>query len=340
MKESPQNTRDDSEKGHAAVSVYCRIRPTTTTRSKCTLEISPDSKHVSLVHSEELYSFSFDQIFDSAASQQSVFDGVKVVECVFDVLGGYNATIFADIFHPVSRGIIPRSATALFQACTQAPSDIEFAIKVSFVEIYMERIRDLIDPFGQKRTNLQIREDPNSGIYVAGCTEAFVTNERELLKCMTLGSKSRATAATGMNEGSSRSHSVLCITVLQRNTETDAKRVGKLVLVDLAGSEMVRKSQAAGQQLEEAKKINKSLSALGQVINALTDEKKVHVPYRDSKLTRMLQDSLGGNAKTALIVAASASAENSFETLSTLKFGQRAKAVKNKRVCCTGLKLL
>mmetsp|Transcript_32272 Transcript_32272/g.97150 ORF Transcript_32272/g.97150 Transcript_32272/m.97150 type:complete len:689 (-) Transcript_32272:591-2657(-) len=331
---------------HAAVSVYCRIRPLRTADAdRGTMLISSDSKTVSLAHSGECYNFSFDRVFDSDASQQNMFDGVRVAECVFDVLGGYNATIFAygqtasgkthtmegmDIFHPVTRGIIPRSATALFQACSQAPSDIEFAIKVSFVEIYMERIRDLIDPFGQKRTNLQIREDPSTGVYVAGCTEAFVTNECELLKCMTIGRKSRATAATGMNEGSSRSHSVLCITVLQRNTETDSKRVGKLVLVDLAGSEMVRKSQAAGQQLEEAKKINKSLSALGQVINALTDEKKVHVPYRDSKLTRMLQDSLGGNAKTALIVAASASAENSFETLSTLKFGQRAKAIKNK----------
>lgn len=194
----------------------------------------------------------------------------------------------------------------------------------------MERIRDLLDSFGQKKKNLQIREDPNSGIYVAGCTEAFVTNERELLKCMTDGHKSRATAATGMNEGSSRSHSVLTVTVQQRNTETDAKRDGKLVLVDLAGSEMIRKTQAAGQQLEEAKTINKSLSTLGQVINALTDEKKMHVPYRDSKLTRMLQDSLGGNAKTALIIAVSPSVVNSFETLSTLKFGQRAKAVRNK----------
>lgn len=157
-----------------------------------------------------------------------------------------------------------------------------------------------------------------------------MTNERELLKCMTDGHKSRATAATGMNEGSSRSHSVLTVTVQQRNTETDAKRDGKLVLVDLAGSEMIRKTQAAGQQLEEAKTINKSLSTLGQVINALTDEKKMHVPYRDSKLTRMLQDSLGGNAKTALIIAVSPSVVNSFETLSTLKFGQRAKAVRNK----------
>mmetsp|Transcript_21634 Transcript_21634/g.64773 ORF Transcript_21634/g.64773 Transcript_21634/m.64773 type:complete len:721 (+) Transcript_21634:257-2419(+) len=333
------------DQDQAAVSVYCRIRPFGNRDEADTVAVRTDSKTAWLTHAGEVHNFAFDRVFDLNSSQQDVYDGVKVTESVRDVLGGYNATIFAygqtasgkthtmegiDISDPVTRGIIPRSATSLFLACSEAPSDIEFAIKVSFVEIYMERIRDLLDSFGQKKKNLQIREDPNLGIYVAGCTEAFVTNEHELLRCMTDGHKSRATAATGMNEGSSRSHSVLTVTVQQRNTETDAKRLGKLVLVDLAGSEMIRKTQAAGQQLEEAKKINKSLSALGQVINALTDEKKMHVPYRDSKLTRMLQDSLGGNAKTALIIAVSPSTVNSSETLSTLKFGQRAKSVRNK----------
>ena len=330
---------------HACVSVYCRIRPLSGRDNDRRVVITSDAKTASLAHGGEHHTFAFDRIFDSKATQQDVFEGVRVSRCVCDVLGGYNATIFAygqtasgkthtmegaDIFHPLTSGVIPRAAAALFQACSHAPADIEFAIKVSFVEIYMERIRDLLDTFGRKRENLRIRENPNSGIYVAGCTETFVTNENELLICMTDGRKSRATAATGMNEGSSRSHSVLCITVQQRNTETEAKRVGKLIFVDLAGSEMARKSQAAGLQLEEAKNINRSLSALGQVINALTDEKKVHIPYRDSKLTRMLQDSLGGNTKTALIVTISASAENASETLSTLKFGQRAKAIKNK----------
>ena len=133
-----------------------------------------------------------------------------------------------------------------------------------------------------------------------------------------------------MNEGSSRSHSVFTITISQKDMSTAAAKSGKLVLVDLAGSEMVRKSNAVGQQLEEAKTINKSLSALGQVIYALTDEKQTHVPYRDSKLTRILQDSLGGNAKTVLIVAISPSSYNFNETLSTLRFGMRAKSIENK----------
>jgi kinesin family protein 5 len=133
-----------------------------------------------------------------------------------------------------------------------------------------------------------------------------------------------------MNEGSSRSHSVFTITVSQRHILNNSMKSGKLVLVDLAGSEMVRKTNASGQQLEEAKMINKSLSALGQVIYALTDEKATHIPYRDSKLTRILQDSLGGNSKTVLIVAVSPSSYNANETISTLRFGTRAKSIENK----------
>lgn len=144
------------------------------------------------------------------------------------------------------------------------------------------------------------------------------------------GATNRAVAATGLNLGSSRSHSVFTITVTQKDINTSATKSGKLVLVDLAGSEMVRKSNATGQQLEEAKMINKSLSALGGVINALTDDKQSHIPYRDSKLTRILQDSLGGNSKTALIIAVSPSSYNSAETVSTLRFGTRAKSIENK----------
>ena len=147
---------------------------------------------------------------------------------------------------------------------------------------------------------------------------------------MARGANNRAVAATGMNEGSSRSHSVFSITVYQRDTTNNVKKTGKLILIDLAGSEMVKKTNATGQQLDEAKTINKSLSALGQVINALTDSSATHVPYRDSKLTRVLQDSLGGNSKTVLIVAASPAVYNTMETISTLRFGARAKNIENK----------
>ena len=235
----------------------------------------------------------------------------------------------SDIRDEVYRGIIPRTVEALFAGVSEADENIEFTFKVSYVEIYMEKIRDLLDEHRVK-VNLAIREDKGKGIYIAGVTEEYVTSHEELLNIMALGAENRATAATGMNEGSSRSHSVFTITVSQRDTSNATSKSGKLVLVDLAGSEMVRKTNASGQQLEEAKTINKSLSALGQVIMALTDEKASHVPYRDSKLTRVLQDSLGGNSKTVLIVACSPSSFNANETISTLRFGTRAKSIENK----------
>ena len=147
-------------------------------------------------------------------------------------------------------------------------------------------------------TNLQVREDPAKGIYIEGVTEEYVTSPEQLLDIMTRGSRNRAVAATGLNEGSSRSHSLFSITVSQRDLRNNSTVTGKLFLVDLAGSETVRKTGATGQQMEEAKNINKSLSALGLVINALTDPKATHVPYRDSKLTRVLQDSLGYSLMT------------------------------------------
>lgn len=261
-------------------------------------------------------------------------------------MAGYNATIFAygqtssgktytmegaSIDDPELRGIIPRTATEIFNNVMAADENIEFIVKVSYIEIYMERIRDLLDPYKSK-VNLQVREDLQRGIFVEGMTEVCVTSDDELLSTMRDGAANRAVAATGMNEGSSRSHSVFMVTLYQRNLVNQATKAGKLYLVDLAGSEMVRKTGASGRQLEEAKTINKSLSALGMVINALTDTNSSHVPYRDSKLTRVLQESLGGNSRTALIINVSPSSYNTPETLSTLRFGNRAKSIKNKAV--------
>jgi kinesin family protein 5 len=249
-----------------------------------------------------------------------------------------------DITSQENKGIIPRAVEALFDGVSQADENYEFTFKVSYVEIYLEKIRDLLDE-NRLKNNLTVREDKLKGIYIAGVTEEYVTSVQELLQIMHLGTRvastlsllfvfvgatNRATAATGMNEGSSRSHSIFTITVSQRHIINNSMKSGKLVLIDLAGSEMVRKTNSSGQQLEEAKMINKSLSALGQVINALTDEKATHIPYRDSKLTRVLQDSLGGNSKTVLIIAVSPSSYNGPETVSTLRFGTRAKSIENK----------
>ena len=259
-----------------------------------------------------------------------------------DILNGYNGTVFAygqtgagksytmmgsDIEDEAQRGIIPRIVEQMFRSILQSPNNIEYTVRVSYMEIYMEKIRDLLVP---QNDNLPVHEEKNRGVYVKGLLEIYVSSEQEVYEVMRRGGSSRATAATNMNQESSRSHSIFVITITQKNVETGSAKSGQLFLVDLAGSEKVGKTGASGQTLEEAKKINKSLSALGMVINNLTDGKSTHIPYRDSKLTRILQESLGGNSRTTLIINCSPSSYNEAETISTLRFGVRAKAIKNK----------
>jgi kinesin family member 5 len=186
-----------------------------------------------------------------------------------------------------TRGVIPRAVDAIFAAALRADASMEFSIRVSYAEIYMERVRDLLDPSGD---NLQIGEEAGTGaVYIKGISEHYVTSPEEMFGIMARGSENRAVMATGMNTGSSRSHALFIITLEQKNNATGVVTKGKLYLVDLAGSETVSKTGVAGLQLEELKKINKSLSALGLVINSLTDGRSTHIPYRDSKLTRVLQ---------------------------------------------------
>ncbi|KAG5177507.1 kinesin-like protein, partial [Tribonema minus] len=337
------------------VRVVCRVRPLNAkeraiaggggadTAARCVNIAPPD--RIESVTQRAPETFTFDRVFDEASTQAEVFENVAR-PIVVEVMKGYNGTVFAygqtssgkthtmegpDIHDEQMQGIIPRAVAEVFRQVADADDFMEFVVKVSYVEVYMEKIRDLLDSY-HTRVNLQVREDSTRGVYVAGATEQYVTSAKELLQVMEVGKANRATAATGMNSGSSRSHSVFIITIQQRNTETSSVKTGMLYLVDLAGSEMVKKTQATGQVLEEAKTINKSLSALGLVINALTDEKAAHVPYRDSKLTRVLQNSLGGNSKTCLIINCSPSPYNADETASTLRFGSRAKRIKNTAV--------
>ena len=233
----------------------------------------------------------------------------------------------ADIDDEEQRGIIPRIVEQMFASILRSPGNIEYTVRVSYMEIYMEKIRDLLAP---QNDNLPIHEEKSRGVYVKGLLEIYVSSVQEVYEVMRRGGAARATAATNMNQESSRSHSIFVITITQKNVETGSAKSGQLFLVDLAGSEKVGKTGASGQTLEEAKKINKSLSALGMVINSLTDGKSTHIPYRDSKLTRILQESLGGNSRTTLIINCSPSSYNDQETLSTLRFGVRAKAIKNK----------
>lgn len=273
--------------------------------------------------------------------QNEVFD-YSIRPTVDDILNGYNGTVFAygqtgagksytmmgtGIEDEAGKGIIPRIVEQIFASILSSASDIEYTVRVSYMEIYMERIRDLLMP---QNDNLPVHEEKNRGVYVKGLLEVYVSSVEEVYEVMRRGGDARAVSATNMNAESSRSHSIFVITVAQKNITTGSQKSGQLFLVDLAGSEKVGKTGASGQTLEEAKKINKSLSALGMVINALTDGKSSHVPYRDSKLTRILQESLGGNSRTTLIINCSPSSYNDAETLSTLQFGRRAKAIKNK----------
>jgi kinesin family member 5 len=295
----------------------------------------------SLQSKEASGAFTFDRVFDMNSRQDDVFE-YSIRSTVDDVMNGYNGTVFAygqtgagksytmmgsDIDNNELKGIIPRIVEQIFASIMDSPSTIEYIVRVSYMEIYMERIRDLLMP---QNDNLPIHEEKNRGVYVKGLLEIFVSNVQEVYEVMRRGASSRAVAATNMNQESSRSHSIFVINIQQKNVETGSAKSGQLFLVDLAGSEKVGKTGASGQTLEEAKKINKSLSALGMVINSLTDGKSTHIPYRDSKLTRILQESLGGNSRTTLIINCSPSSYNDAETVSTLRFGVRAKAIKNK----------
>lgn len=288
-------------------------------------------------------SFTFDRVFDMNCTQEDVFN-YSFKQTVDDLMKGYNGTVFSygqtgsgksytmmgpnnNVDDPEYCGVIPRIVDRIFEMILNSSTDMEYTVKVSYMEIYMERIRDLLNP---PNDNLPIHEDKARGVYVKGLTEEYVSSSEEVYEVMRQGSRVRAVASTNMNQESSRSHSIFVITVAQKNTVSGTQKVGQLSLVDLAGSEKVGKTGASGQTLEEAKKINKSLSALGMVINSLTDGKSTHIPYRDSKLTRILQESLGGNSRTSLIVNCSPSPFNDSETLSTLRFGVRAKNIKNK----------
>lgn len=301
----------------------------------------------------------FDKVFKPNATQEKVYnEAAKSI--VADVLAGYNGTIFAYgqtssgkthtmegvIGDSNKQGIIPRIVNDIFNHIYSMEVNLEFHIKVSYYEIYMDKIRDLLDV---SKINLSVHEDKNRVPYVKGATERFVSSPEDVFEVIEEGKSNRHIAVTSkniikpshslsliisilildMNEHSSRSHSVFLINVKQENLENQKKLSGKLYLVDLAGSEKVSKTGAEGTVLDEAKNINKSLSALGNVISALADGNKSHIPYRDSKLTRILQESLGGNARTTIVICCSPASFNESETKSTLDFGRRAKTVKN-----------
>ncbi|KAG5682296.1 hypothetical protein PVAND_011656 [Polypedilum vanderplanki] len=305
--------------------------------------------------------FNFDNAYDGEASNEVIYNDI-CYSLVESVLEGYNASIFAygqtgcgkshtmqgptlsklvdgqeidtsDNQAAKNYGIISFSFEHLFEAI-QTTHDVRYLVVVSYLEIYNENIRDLLsnDPCN----NLKLKENPLEGVIVENLSRHPVHSREQCEQLLLYGTKNRKVGATLMNAGSSRSHSIFIINVEQiskgqgDNSEDVSIRKGKLNLIDLAGSERANKTGATGERMKEATKINLSLSALGNVISALVDGKTKHVPYRDSKLTRLLQDSLGGNTKTLMVACISPADYNYEETLSTLRYAARAKNITNK----------
>lgn len=326
-----------ADPAECTIKVMCRFRPLNSS------EVVRGDRYIPKFQGEDTVviagkPYMFDRVFASNTTQEQVYNACaqKIVK---DVLEGYNGTIFAygqtssgkthtmegNLHDTDSMGIIPRIVQDIFNYIYSMDENLEFHIKVSYFEIYLDKIRDLLDV---SKTNLSVHEDKNRVPYVKGCTERFVCSPEEVMDTIDEGKSNRHVAVTNMNEHSSRSHSIFLINVKQENTQTEQKLSGKLYLVDLAGSEKVSKTGAEGAVLDEAKNINKSLSSLGNVISALA-EGTAYIPYRDSKMTRILQDSLGGNCRTTIVICCSPSSYNEAETKSTLMFGQRAKTIKN-----------
>ncbi|XP_048343917.1 kinesin-like protein KIF3A isoform X4 [Sphaerodactylus townsendi] len=288
--------------------------------------------------------FTFDTVFGPESKQLDVYN-LTARPIIDSVLEGYNGTIFAygqtgtgKTFTmegvravPELRGIIPNSFAHIFGHIAKAEGDTRFLVRVSYLEIYNEEVRDLL---GKDQTQrLEVKERPDVGVYIKDLSAYVVNNADDMDRIMTLGHKNRSVGATNMNEHSSRSHAIFTITIECSEKGIDGNihvRMGKLHLVDLAGSERQAKTGATGQRLKEATKINLSLSTLGNVISALVDGKSTHVPYRNSKLTRLLQDSLGGNSKTMMCANIGPADYNYDETISTLRYANRAKNIKNK----------
>ncbi len=284
-------------------------------------------------------SFKFDKVFKSDTPQIEIYNNVGK-EIIKDIMDGYNGTIFAygqsgsgktftmygnDIEDEDNKGLIPRIVNDIFEYVETCDENVHFKFKLSVLQIYKEIIYDLLT--GEK--NLQIKENTIRGIYVDGLSEVYLSSVDDFLNYAELAEKNRKVGETRLNQQSSRSHSIMILEVTQKLKKENLVKKGILNLVDLAGSEKVSKTGAVGETLEEAKKINLSLSALGNVIHALTSNNE-YIPYRDSKLTRILQESLGGNYKTSLIVACSPHSYNLEETITSLQFAQRAKTIKNK----------
>ena len=317
-----------------AIRVYCRIRPCASSEA---MAVAPSTQegHVSLLHASKKRRFEFDRVFGPRSTQEEVFEDTKPL--VRSVIDGYNVCIFAygqtgsgktyTMQGPPSNpGVNSRALCELFELTRQRePEGFSYCIGVSVVEIYNEKIFCLLD---SHREPLEAKQSPD-GMELTGAKRLSVTHPEDVRGILDLAAKHRSTAATNLNEHSSRSHLLLLIRVEGFNKVTGERSVGKLTLVDLAGSERLDRSGTSGAAAKETVAINSSLSALGNVISALQkNDPAAHVPYRNSKLTYLLQDSLGaGNSKTLMFMQVDSRATNSGESLQSLQFAERVKTV-------------
>ncbi|XP_036595981.1 chromosome-associated kinesin KIF4A [Trichosurus vulpecula] len=294
--------------------------------------------------------FTYDFVFDPSVEQEEVFN-TAVAPLIKGIFQGYNATVLAygqtgsgKTFSMGSAyteaqaqeptiGVIPRVIQLLFTEMDKK-ADFEFTLKVSYLEIYNEEILDLLCPSREKSPQINIREDPKEGIKIVGLTEKTVSFAMDTVSCLEQGNNCRTVASTAMNSQSSRSHAIFTISIEQKKkSDKNSSFRSKLHLVDLAGSERQKKTKAEGDRLKEGININRGLLCLGNVISALGDDKKGgFIPYRDSKLTRLLQDSLGGNSHTLMIACVSPADSNLEETVNTLRYADRARKIKNKPI--------
>lgn len=337
------------------IEVFVRCRPLNPNERRAVVDVVPDKNEVRVLDRsskvQDTKNFYFDEVFDSDAAQNAVYKSV-VRPLIDQVLLGFNCTVFAygqtgtgktytmegnkseDDLNweedPYS-GIIPRAISQLFD--TLKDHDNEFTVRVSFLELYNEDTYDLLSPIDDT-TKLKIFDDAQrkGSVIVGGLEEIIVQSKAEIYDILKRGSAKRQTAATFLNACSSRSHTIFSVTVHIREgsiEEDELLKIGKLNLVDLAGSENIGRSGAQGKRARESGNINQSLLTLGRVITALV-EKRPHIPYRESKLTRLLQDSLGGKTKTSIIATISPSLADIEDTLSTLDYASRAKKITNK----------
>ncbi|KAG8008289.1 Chromosome-associated kinesin KIF4 [Nibea albiflora] len=342
-------TNEDAKVIPVRVALRCRplVPKEISEGCQCCLTFVPGEPQV-IVGTEK--AFTYDYVFDPTAEQEEVFN-TAVSSLLNGLFKGYHATVLAygqtgsgKTFsmggtytsaqeNDPSVGVIPRVVQRIFEE-RESRTDCEFSLAVSYLEIYNEDILDLLCT-SKDKPSLSIREDPKEGIKIVGLTEKQVFSAYEMVGCLELGNSARTVGSTAMNAASSRSHAIFTITLEQRRgTDKVDSVVSKLHLVDLAGSERQKKTKAEGDRLKEGISINRGLLSLGNVISALGDESKKNafVPYRDSKLTRLLQDSLGGNSHTLMIACISPADSNMEETINTLRYADRARKIKNKPI--------